>query len=101
MSLSFPFVPSRVCVMASSRLPGRGVHRSPPGGAAHSEAPPRFAVSAFLRLGGELARPAHPLGGRVGVVAELLSHPAYAATDAEVLHGTSDCLGHHVGRWGV
>ncbi len=31
------------------------------------------------RQGGELAHPAHPLGGRVGVIAELLRHPAGAA----------------------
>ena len=41
-------------------------------------------------LGGELADPAHALGGRVGVVAELLSHPAQAAVDPESPHGGRD-----------
>ena len=35
------------------------------------------------RPGGELADPAHPLGGRLGVVAELLGHPADAAAGTE------------------
>jgi len=41
-------------------------------------------------LGDELADPAHPPGGRVGVVAELLCHPAGAAADAKLLHGAAD-----------
>src|SRR5215470_2229735 len=44
----------------------------------------------------ELAGPAHPPGGRVGMVAELLCHPADAAADTELLHGTANCRGHHV-----
>jgi hypothetical protein len=50
---------------------------------------------------GELAHPAHPAGGRVGVVAELLCHPAGAATGAELPQGPPDCLGDHGGGWGV
>jgi len=41
-------------------------------------------------LSGELADPAHALGGRVGVVAKLLSHPAQAAVNAEPPHGGRD-----------
>jgi hypothetical protein len=52
-------------------------------------------------LGGELADPAHALGGCVGVVAELLCHPAYAATDAELPHSPLDRLGHHFGGRGI
>jgi hypothetical protein len=52
-------------------------------------------------LGGELADPAHAFGGRVGVVAELLCHPAYAATDAELSHSPPDRLGHHFGGRGI
>lgn len=40
----------------------------------------------------ELTHPAHPAGGRLRVVAELLRHPAGAATDAELLHSAVDCL---------
>ena len=40
-------------------------------------------------LGDELADPAHPRGGRVGVIAELLCHPAGAAGDAELLDGAA------------
>jgi len=50
-------------------------------------------------LGGELADPPHARRGRVGVVAELLGHPAQAAVDAEAPHGGCDCLCcHGVGR---
>jgi hypothetical protein len=52
-------------------------------------------------LGDELADPAHPPSGRVGVVAELLCHPAGAAADAELLHGAADRGGYHVGGRGV
>src|SRR5262249_5616423 len=52
-------------------------------------------------LGGELTDPAHALGGRVGVVAELLCHPAHAATDAELSHGLLDRLGHHFSGRGI
>ncbi len=34
----------------------------------------------------------HPVAGWVGVVAKLLSHPAGAATGAELLHGAPDRL---------
>jgi hypothetical protein len=37
-------------------------------------------------LGEELADPAHPLGGRLGMVAELLRHGAIAATAAELAY---------------
>jgi hypothetical protein len=37
---------------------------------------PGSQVAGGSRPGGELADPAHPLGGRLGVVAELLCHPA-------------------------
>jgi hypothetical protein len=50
---------------------------------------------------GELAHPAHPLGGHVGVVAELLRHPAGAPTGAEPSHGAGDRLGDHVGGRGI
>jgi hypothetical protein len=43
------------------------------------------------------ADPAHALGGDLGVVAELLRHPAGAAARAELPHGDPDRLGHHVG----
>jgi hypothetical protein len=52
-------------------------------------------------LGDELADPAHPPGGGVGVVAELLGHPAGAAAGAELLHGAADRGGYHVGGRGV
>jgi len=48
-------------------------------------------------LDSELAHPAHPLGGRVGVIAELLRHLAGAAIGSEPLHGAGDRLGDHVG----
>jgi hypothetical protein len=48
-------------------------------------------------LGGELADPAHPPGGRVGVVAEFLCHLAGAAADAELLHGAADRGGDQIG----
>ena len=51
--------------------------------------------------GGELADPAHALGGRVGVVAELLSHPADAAMDAEPPRGGRDCFCCHFGGRGA
>lgn len=58
-------------------------------------------MSRLMSLGSEplrdqLAGPAHPPGGRVRVVAELLCHPADAAADAELLHGAADCHGHYV-----
>ena len=61
------------------------------------------AVRAVYRVdgGGELADPAHALGGRIGVVAELLCHPAHAATDAELSHSPPDRLGHHFSRRGI
>src|SRR5579862_2148474 len=43
--------------------------------------------SAGGRPGGELADPAHPLGGRLGVAAELLCRPTRAAAGAEPAHG--------------
>jgi hypothetical protein len=43
-----------------------------------------------------MTSPAHPPGGRVRVVAELLCHPANAAADAELLHSAADCHGRHV-----
>ena len=52
-------------------------------------------------LGGELADPPHARGGRVGVVAELLGHPAQAAVDAEPPHGGHDRFFCHDSRWGV
>src|SRR5260370_787134 len=60
-------------------------------------APGRGSPSAGGRPGGELADPAHPLGGRLGVVAELLCHPARAAAGAEPAHGAADRLGHTFG----
>jgi len=42
------------------------------------------------QLGGELADPPHARRGRVGVIAELLSHPAQAALDAEPPQGGRD-----------
>lgn len=48
-------------------------------------------------LGRDLADPAHSLGGRIGMVAELLRHPASAATDAEPPHGPVDGLCHPSG----
>jgi hypothetical protein len=53
------------------------------------------------RAGGETTRPPHSLGGRIGMGAELLRHLSNAATDADLLHGVLDCLGDHVGGWGV
>jgi hypothetical protein len=47
-------------------------------------------------LGSELAHPAHPVAGRVGVIAELLRHLAGAAVGSEPLHGAGDRLGDHV-----
>ncbi len=52
-------------------------------------------------LGCELADPAHALAGRVGVVAELLGHPANAAMDAEPPYGSRDCFCCHCGGRGV
>ena len=52
-------------------------------------------------LGYELTDPAHPAGGRVGVVAELLCHPAGAAADAELLDGAADRGGDRAGVRGV
>jgi len=49
----------------------------------------------------ELTHPAHSLGGRVGMVAELLRHLSKAATDADLVHGAVDCLDDHVGGRGV
>src|SRR5215469_8621548 len=49
-------------------------------------------------LGDELADPAHPLGGRLGVVAELLRHPDGTAPGAELPHGAGDRFGDHVGH---
>src|ERR1700722_4463860 len=46
--------------------------------------------------GDELTRPAHSLGGRVGMVAELLRHLSNAATYADLLYGAVNCLGDHV-----
>jgi hypothetical protein len=48
-----------------------------------------------------LVDPAHPPGGRVGMVAELLGHPAGAAADAELLHGAADGGAYHGGSRGV
>jgi hypothetical protein len=45
----------------------------------------------------ELADPAHPAGGRVGVVAEFLRHPADTAATTELLHGAADGDGYHIG----
>jgi hypothetical protein len=39
--------------------------------------------------------PAHPAGGRVGVVTELLCHPGDAAAEAELPQGAADRLGNH------
>ena len=52
-------------------------------------------------LGEELADPAHPRGGRVGVVAELLCHPAGAAADAELLDGAANGGGDYASGRGV
>jgi len=52
-------------------------------------------------LGGELADPAHALGGGVGVVAELLGHPAKTATDADAPHDGLDCFCCHCDARGV
>jgi len=41
--------------------------------------------------------PAQALGGRFRMVAELLRHPADAATGTELLHGGADRLRHDVG----
>src|SRR5215471_2384839 len=52
-------------------------------------------------LAGELADPAHALGGRLRVVTELLCHPADAAMDAELPHGGFDCLRYPFGARGI
>ena len=49
----------------------------------------------------DLARPAHPLGRRIGVITELLRHRLGAALRAEPLPGEADCPGDHVGCRGV
>jgi len=49
------------------------------------------------QVGEKLPDPPHPVAGRVGVVAELLGHPAGAATDAELPHGAADRLRHRSG----
>ena len=56
---------------------------------------PGSQVAGGSRPGGELADPAHPLGGRLGVVTGLLGHPADAAGVAA--HGASDRRGHAFG----
>src|SRR5580704_11915735 len=54
-------------------------------------APGRGSPSAGSRPGAELADPAHSLGGRLEVVAELLCHPTRAAAGvAEPAAGASD-----------
>ena len=52
-------------------------------------------------LGGELADPAHALGGRLGGITELPCHPADAAMDAELPHGGLNCLRYHFGARSV
>jgi hypothetical protein len=52
-------------------------------------------------LAGKLPDPPHGVGGRLGVVAELLSHPAGAATDAELPHDAADRLRRRLGGRGV
>ena len=69
------------------RAPGIGQAASGPGSR----------VAGGSRPGGELADPAHPLGGRLGVVAELLCHPADAAAGTEPAHGAADRRGHAFG----
>ena len=58
------------------------------------------AVTAVGRFD-EMARPAHAAGSGIGMIAELLRHPAGAAAEAQLLHGAVDCGGYHVGGRGV
>lgn len=60
-------------------------------------------AAAVIVLGAAEQRPdpAHPLGGRFWMVAELLRHPASAAIGAELLHGDPDRLRHSVGAWRI
>ena len=86
--------------------PGRRAVVAAPGFSIISGSAARAAsVGGHLRpgrhLGCELADPAHPLGGRVGVVAELFGHPANAPRDAEPPHGSRDCICCHCGGRGV
>jgi hypothetical protein len=52
-------------------------------------------------LADKLPDPPHPVSGSLGVVAELLCHPAGAATAAELPHGAADHVGHRFGVRGV
>jgi len=47
-------------------------------------------------LADQLPDPAHAVGGRLGVVAELLGHPGGAAAHAELPHGQADSLRHNM-----
>src|SRR5215471_1205023 len=63
--------------------------------------PAALRPSSRADVGGEPTDPAHALSGRFGMVAELVRHPAGAATDAEMPYGEGDCLRHRFGGPGV
>ena len=61
----------------------------------------RYGRPSWPGILGEAVHPAHPPGRRIGVVAELVRHPADAATHAKLLPGATDCRGYRVGGRGV
>ena len=85
------FISARVCELRHD-LAGAD-RRDRPGGPGPSARARRSRGSPC----GELADPAHPLGGRLGVVAELLCHPAGAAAGTEPAHGAAGRDGHAFG----
>ena len=56
---------------------------------------------ARLRAAEQRPNPAHALGGCLGMVAELLRHPASAAIGTELPHGDPDRLSHNAGGWRI
>jgi hypothetical protein len=82
MSLSFP-VPCRDCLRVGvESSAGPGVHRCPHRVATYSTRIRPLGPS--CRQVVELARRAHSLGGRIGVVAEFLCHPAFGSAAVPV-----------------
>ena len=49
----------------------------------------------------KLSCPPHPVPGLLGVIPELLCHPARATSGAELPDGTTDRIGHRPGSRGV
>jgi len=77
----------------------QGRLRAGPAGRGPARLPVERARAAAL--GGDLASPAHPPGGRIGVITELLRHTPGAALRAEPLQGGPDGRGDHAGGRGV